>query len=101
MTEIKAEKIKIGNLFSEAFRFRIPNFQRPLSWKKDNFDKLFEDIYNAFMNEQEEYFLGSIILQKQNNFHDIIDGQQRLVAIAILLAVTRDKCKDDELKSSI
>lgn len=101
MAEIKAEKVNIGSLLGESFQFEIPNFQRPLSWHKDNFDKLFEDIYDAFTNKQEEYFLGSIILQKQDNFYYIIDGQQRLAALAILLAVIRDNTINEDLKKSI
>ena len=103
MAEINSEKIKIADIFSDRFQFKIPDFQRPLSWKKDNFEKLFEDIYSAFNEGQEEYFLGSIILQqeKDSNVYFIIDGQQRLTAVALLLAVIRDNTKDEELKKSI
>lgn len=102
MTEIEAKKINIGDLFSDNYRFKIPIFQRPLSWKVDNFDELFEDIYNAFKSNQDEYFLGSIILQQQeNNLYDIIDGQQRLVTIGILLAVIRDNTNKKDVINSI
>ncbi len=103
MAEINSEKIKIGDIFSDRFQFKIPDFQRPLSWKKDNFEKLFEDIFSAFNEKQEEYFLGSIILQqeKDSNVYFIIDGQQRLTTFAILLAVIRDNTKDEKLKKSI
>ncbi|MEO0094991.1 MAG: DUF262 domain-containing HNH endonuclease family protein [candidate division WOR-3 bacterium] len=101
MAEIKVEKINIGTLFGEGFQFKIPNFQRPLSWKEDNFEKLFEYIYDSFTNKQDEYFLGSIILQKEDEFFLIIDGQQRLMSLAILLAVIRDKIKNGQIKREI
>jgi len=101
MAEIKAEKINMGELFSERFQFEIPNFQRPFSWKKNNFDKFFEYIYDAFTNKQDEYFLGSIILQKDDDLYYIIDGQQRLMTVAVLLAVIRDNIKNKKTKDEI
>jgi uncharacterized protein with ParB-like and HNH nuclease domain len=104
MTKIDAQKINLMQLFSSNFQFKIPNFQRPFSWKKDNFDKLFDSIYNAFESGQEEYFLGSIILQKQDkyaNSYYIIDGQQRLVSLVVLLAVIRDKTRDEKTRDEI
>jgi len=101
MAEIKAEKVEIGKLFSENYQFKIPNFQRPFSWKRDNFDKLFGSIYDAFVNNQDEYFLGSIILQEQDDFYYIIDGQQRLLSVAVLLAVIRDKINNQKIKEEI
>lgn len=105
MAEIKADKIKIGDIFSDQFQFKIPTFQRPFVWKNDNFENLFEYIYSAFERKQEEYFLGSIIWQLQekdgNFYYHIIDGQQRLVSLAILLAVIRDKTNDSDTKVSI
>ena len=41
---LKAEEIYVGNLFGDKYLFEIPNFQRPFSWRKDNFEQLFDDI---------------------------------------------------------
>jgi len=99
---IEAKETPLATLFSEAFIFRIPIFQRPLSWKEDNFEQLIEDIKDS-MNLEEGHFLGSIILQqkKQRNLYDLIDGQQRMAALTILLAVVRDISKNPELRESI
>jgi len=98
---IKAEKIAVKEIFGEKYRFEIPNFQRPFSWKRENFEKLFENIYDALESNQSEYFMGSIILQKQKDYYYIIDGQQRLISLAILLAVIRDKISDEETRRDI
>ncbi len=55
-TQIKAEEVTVGKLFSPDFMFTIPIYQRPLSWGKDNFDQLFEDIFDAINSNQEQYF---------------------------------------------
>lgn len=59
--EIEAKEVTVGKLFSPDFIFNIPIYQRPLSWEKDNFDQLFEDIYDAMICRQ-KHFLDSIIL---------------------------------------
>lgn len=101
MAEIEAKKVNIGTLFSENYRFEIPIFQRPFSWRRNNFEDLFDYIYDAFESNQEEYFLGTIILQEKGQVYYIIDGQQRLVSLAILFAVIRDNIRDEGIKKEI
>jgi uncharacterized protein with ParB-like and HNH nuclease domain len=103
-TEIKAEEINVGELFSPHFMFKIPIYQRPLSWGKDNFDQLFEDILDAINSGQRQYFLGSIILQEHEhdkNKFDLVDGQQRISSLAILMAVIRDFTDISDLKNNL
>lgn len=103
-TEIEAKEVKVKELFNTEFMFKIPIYQRPLSWDKDNFDQLFEDIYDAINSNEEQYFLGSIILQEleneENKYH-LVDGQQRISALAILMAVIRDFTNIPDLKESL
>jgi uncharacterized protein with ParB-like and HNH nuclease domain len=87
---IKAEEKPLSELFSEHYVFKVPIFQRPLSWNRENFEQLVEDIKDS-MDLKEGHFLGSIILQRgEGNLYDLIDGQQRMVALTVLLAVIRD-----------
>lgn len=95
---IKAEEAPLADLFSDKFIFEIPIFQRPLSWSEDNFEKLIDDIKDS-MELGVGHFLGSIILQKKDkNFYDLIDGQQRIAALTILLAVIRDFTNNYDLR---
>lgn len=91
--DIEAKEVKVKELFSPSFIFEIPIYQRPLSWEKDNFEILFEDIFDAINSGESQYFLGSIILhehEKEENKYYLVDGQQRITALAILMAVIRD-----------
>lgn len=96
MSDIEAREIYVKDLLSDKFLFRVPEYQRPFTWDKDNFDNLFEDIRQSMENDEENYFLGSIILktvEKQadgSGLYDIVDGQQRITSLIILLAVMRD-----------
>ena len=100
---IKAEELPLKKIFSSDYLFVIPRFQRPFSWKQDNFEALFTDIYEA-MNETPTgaYFLGSMVLwNEEGNTYNVIDGQQRLATLTILLAVLRDYIKDEKYKNSL
>lgn len=109
-SEIEAKEVAVKDLFSENFMFEIPLYQRPLTWTGNNFDELFEDIFDAMRNdeapknEQAQYFLGSVILQKDEkagNKYDVVDGQQRISALAILMAVIRDSTNISGLKTKL
>lgn len=62
----------------------IPDYQRIYCWRKKNVQRLLFDVFEA----KAEYKLGCIILQRTNisniEKYDIIDGQQRLVTLAML-----------------
>jgi len=98
---IKAEEQPLKQVFSNNYLFIIPRFQRPFSWRRDNFEKLFVDIYESMKEsgEQGGYFLGSMVLwNKEENVYNVIDGQQRLASLAILMAVLRDFIEDEKFK---
>ena len=102
-SKIEAKEILLANLFSENYVFQMPLYQRTFRWSKDNFEQLFEDITDAMESKEEQYFLGSIILQqlKSKNEYEIVDGQQRITSIIILMSVIRDKTNNVKLKESI
>ncbi|WP_236846998.1 DUF262 domain-containing protein [Campylobacter devanensis] len=50
-------------------------YQRNYVWSEDECEQLWEDVYNFFENkEDEEYFLGSVVIYKENGKQNIIDG---------------------------
>ena len=101
-TPIKAEETPLKKIFSSDYIFVIPKFQRPFSWKKENFEALFMDIYEAMYDQQNIYFLGSMVLwNEKDEIYNVIDGQQRLASLTILLAVLRDSIKDKDFRNSL
>jgi uncharacterized protein with ParB-like and HNH nuclease domain len=69
--------------------YRIPRYQRPYRWTDDQIDKLWDDIFEASKRNDDYYFLGSMIVSKNsdNDYWDVIDGQQRLTTLIILFKV--------------
>lgn len=74
-------------LESEAFSLKIPDYQRIYCWEEKQVLRLLHDVLH-YTNKP--YHMGTIILhqrQGENNrtHYDIVDGQQRLVTLALLL----------------
>jgi Protein of unknown function DUF262/Protein of unknown function (DUF1524) len=72
----------------ETNYYKIPRFQRPYSWDKDNIQDFWADMESHKPNE---FFIGSMVVYIKGNYRHIVDGQQRLTTITILLAALRDK----------
>jgi uncharacterized protein with ParB-like and HNH nuclease domain len=81
----------VKNLLSELYR--IPDYQRPFSWDKQEFTDLWFDLTEAIKEETDQYFLGSMVFheQKRSDRLEVVDGHQRLATIAIILATLRDE----------
>jgi uncharacterized protein with ParB-like and HNH nuclease domain len=78
----------IRNLLSSGY-YRIPRFQRPYSWTRENLQDFWDDIVKE---EPDNYFIGSMVVFKEGSQrYGVVDGQQRLTTITILLAVVRNQ----------
>lgn len=83
--------------------FLVPDYQREYVWKADDqVEQFLTDIDNEYdenaeQQEQESYFIGSIIIVKNKNKYDVIDGQQRLTTITLTLCAIRDLLSNQEL----
>lgn len=63
----------------------IPNYQRPYKWTSKNAIQLLDDIINAKNENKETYRVGTLILHKDDNLFNIVDGQQRTITFSLLL----------------
>lgn len=89
----------------------MPCYQRPYSWTTVEAGQLLEDVLSAagvgVGFAEPDYFLGAILLldggggdlpkprEREPRFFEIVDGQQRLVTLAILVSVLRDLGTDN------
>lgn len=89
MKEIKSEKIKVKEVFEKWYT--VPSYQRHYVWEEDNINSLLDDIKDNYTTkDDEEYFLGSYIIQSKNDNNDLLDGQQRITTLFLLFAYLRD-----------
>lgn len=95
MSKLNVDQKTIKLLFSDKKAdFLIPDYQRPYAWEESQCQTLWDDIFTfAFpdnnsdnFDNNDEYFLGSIVTFKNDdNKQEIIDGQQRLTTLMLLL----------------
>jgi hypothetical protein len=107
--EIKSEKIFVKDIFSTMW-FRIPEYQRPYIWSRDEVDDLLDDLTFAHAEKQEtEYFLGSFVFQskpagttdeQEYDENDLLDGQQRMTTLLMLFACIRDLSTEANVRAS-
>lgn len=93
----KPENLSIEQVFGNADSFyQMPEYQRPYSWDKERVEQLWFDLVEAYKNYVEDpavdsnYFLGSLVVVKNGQGYDVIDGQQRMTTLTILFCVLRD-----------
>lgn len=95
--KIESDKLLVKDVFTRWFR--IPEYQRPYVWDRDQVIELLDDVMQARnSNPDSQYFLGSMVLQKKEIQdgsttyieYDLLDGQQRLTTLFLITAVVRD-----------
>jgi uncharacterized protein with ParB-like and HNH nuclease domain len=85
--KIESVDQEIRNLLSSGY-YRIPRFQRPFSWTRENIQEFWDDVVR---DNPTDYFIGSMVVFKEGGQrYGVVDGQQRLTTIIILLAVLRN-----------
>lgn len=104
MPKLNVDQKTIRDLLSDRKAdFLIPDYQRPYAWSEDQCQTLWDDLFMfaipdedyAKFDDNEEYFLGSIVTYKNKHNREecmeVIDGQQRLTTLMLILRAFYDK----------
>jgi len=76
-------------IMGNGLRYEIPKFQRDYTWEAEHWDDLWQDIKALLSDEDNEHYMGYLVLQTSNNKEfQIIDGQQRLTTMSLLILAT-------------
>ena len=96
----EANRQTIGALLSTTSpKIEVPEWQRSYSWRRQEVEIFWQDLiafdaqYPLHNINNQEYFLGSIVLVSGATEHLLLDGQQRLATATILLSAIRDAMK--------
>lgn len=111
MSKLNVDQKTIFDLLSDKKAdFLIPDYQRPYAWNEEQCQTLWDDIflfsfpdnnYETF-DDNEEYFLGSIVTYKnEKGKSEVIDGQQRLTTLMLMLRAFYDKFSNMQDRNSI
>lgn len=82
MSIIKTEIQTIGEFLLNG-NLQIPNFQRPYKWSVKNVIQLIDDL-SRFKSDK-PYRVGTIVIYKENEIFNIVDGQQRTVTFLLMI----------------
>jgi len=100
MAFIDAKEVRLQALLSNAQEaYKVPLYQRPYAWTRDQWEDLFEDVNS--LNKDDVHFLGSVVVVPEGphtlgvNYFQVVDGQQRLATILIWLSAIRDTAKEN------
>lgn len=81
-------------LFDLDAHYIVPLYQRAYAWEEKEIVQLIHDIYYMEQDEDTEdtnYYLGSLIVSRNDNEYEVIDGQQRLTTLFIILKCLAEK----------
>lgn len=71
-------------------QFYVPSYQRGYRWGKDEVTRLLDDIYS---NGNKNYCLQPVVIKKDGERYELIDGQQRLTTLFVLLQYIKKEFK--------
>ena len=108
---MQASETKLQTIIEGTKQYIVPLFQRSYSWKKSEWQVLWDDIAEICTTDNPRpHFMGSIVTIPVTSVPEgvtkylLIDGQQRLTTVFILLAALRDIAKqseDEELAAEV
>lgn len=80
-----------NSLFDFEAQYIVPLYQRAYAWEEKEIVQLIHDIYYMEQEESATYYLGSLIVSRNGNEYEVIDGQQRLTTLFIVLKCLYEK----------
>lgn len=99
MSIVKTEILTIGEFLLNK-NLHIPQFQRPYKWSVRNVIQLLDDIQR--FKGTTPYRIGTIVIYKENETSNIVDGQQRtitfLLIVKSILANKHSEIQNPDLK---
>ena len=100
---MQAKETKLQDIIEGTKQYVIPLFQRTYSWTPKEWEVLWKDLVELCeMENPRTHFIGSIVNMPTVSVPEgvakylLIDGQQRLTTIFILLALLRNKARENQ-----
>jgi len=86
--QVSTEVLTLERVGTRDMGFVIPSYQRPYVWRDEDVIKLFDDIREAYVAGEQQYFIGSVLSAVRNEgesrVYELIDGQQRTTTLMLL-----------------
>ena len=90
--------LSVNRLLNED-SYAIPLYQRNFAWTYDEIEQLLNDVADAFQENRDNYYIGTLVVNKENDIFKIIDGQQRTTALNLIALALKHEFGFDRLKA--
>lgn len=90
--------LSVNRLLNED-TYAIPLYQRNFAWTYDEIEQLLNDVADAVQENRDNYYIGTLVVNKENNIFKIIDGQQRTTALNLIALALKHEFGFDRLKA--
>ena len=90
--------LSVNRLLNED-TYAIPLYQRNFAWTYDEIEQLLNDVADAFQENRDNYYIGTLVVNKENDLFKIIDGQQRTTALNLIALALKNEFGFDRLKA--
>jgi len=90
--------LSVNRLLNED-TYAIPLYQRNFAWTYDEIEQLLNDVADAVQENRDNYYIGTLVVNKENDLFKIIDGQQRTTALNLIALALKHEFGFDRLKA--
>ena len=90
--------LSVNRLLNED-TYAIPLYQRNFAWTYDEIEQLLNDVADAFQENRDNYYIGTLVVNKENDIFKIIDGQQRTTALNLIALALKHEFGFGRLKA--
>ena len=98
--------LSVNRLLNED-TYAIPLYQRNFAWTYDEIEQLLNDVADAFQENvadafqknRDNYYIGTLVVNKENDIFKIIDGQQRTTTLNLIALALKHEFGFDRLKA--
>ena len=90
--------LSVNRLLNED-TYAIPLYQRNFAWTYDEIEQLLNDVADAFQENRDNYYIGTLVVNKEKDIFKIIDGQQRTTALNLIALALKHEFGFDRLKA--
>ena len=90
--------LSVNRLLNED-TYAIPLYQRNFAWTYDEIEQLLNDVADAFQEKRDNYYIGTLVVNEENDLFKIIYGQQRTTALNLIALALKHEFGFDRLKA--
>lgn len=84
--------LNLAAVLTRKAGLKVPRYQRPYTWTEREVRQLIQDLWRAYKRGATFYFIGQIVLVRNNQGKlEISDGQQRLATLTMIISYVRDR----------